>query len=183
MGRVVLIPVASLVLAAAAGCGTTARYVSQQGDSGVVAIPQNSNAWPTNYRQDAESLIRQHVGPDYEIVDEREVVTGSNTLNNQHVNVQQTSNGRDPALPGVSGLQTGSSVTRDVKEWQITYRRKMGQPVGIPAPGSSISPAGGTTVQTEYVSPGASANPPSGVVPASFPARLSTFDAGKDCKT
>ena len=64
------------------GCASTsdARYVYQDGEFGVVAIPQNTPRGPNHYRAQAEALMAQHFPEGYEIVRAEEVVEGSRTL-------------------------------------------------------------------------------------------------------
>lgn len=135
----------------AGGCASPARYVERGGTQGVVAIPSNTDSFPGYNRREALALIQKHVGPNYEIVDEREVVTGTNTTNNQIANGQQTPN----AKGGKSEIQTVSGVTTqtDRTEWRITYR-KVGEGSadgGLPAgtvpnvgPNAPPRPAGST---------------------------------------
>jgi hypothetical protein len=117
------------VVAGLSGCASPARYVNQQGDTGIVAIPADTDIWPTYYRTRALEKIREHVGPNYEIIDQGEVVTGKTTMNSQQVN-----NGH------VSGVMT----TQDTKEWQIAYRKKH-----APA-GMTGLPGMGGVQQTQY---------------------------------
>jgi hypothetical protein len=107
------------IMTSLSGCAT-ARYVERHADGGVVAIPENSNHWPTYYRQSALDLITQHVGPHYEILEEREVVVGQQTNNNQQV-------GPD--------FLAGITTTRELTEWRIAYRRAA-SPYYPPATGS-----------------------------------------------
>lgn len=123
----VLVGVAALV-AGLSGCSSPARYIERTGEGGVVAIPANTDAWPNQYRSEALALIEKHVGPSYEIVEEREVATGRTTFNNQQVN---------------ENAAVGSTTTRDVTEWRIAYRKRG-------APGTP-----GGVVQTQYRSGGA----------------------------
>lgn len=60
------------------GCGS-ARYVSTGSEGGVLAIPSNSNSWPTYYRDKAEALMRAKCPNGYIIEHEEEAVTGSVT--------------------------------------------------------------------------------------------------------
>ena len=62
--------VLAAVVAGLSGCASPARYVETQGDTGVVAIPSNSDVWPNYNRKAAMALIEKHVGPNYEIVEE-----------------------------------------------------------------------------------------------------------------
>ncbi len=137
-----------------AGCAQ-ARYVERQSDSGVVAIPANTNHWPTYYRQAAIDLITQHVGPHFEIVDEREVVVGQTTDNTQQINDTFT---------------FGTMTTRQLTEWRIAYRRAAApamMPVGMRPPHSGM-PGNGTTRPAGGVGqPASGVSGPSGVQPAS----------------
>jgi hypothetical protein len=136
------------------GCAT-ARYVERQADSGVVAIPENSNHWPTYYRQAALDLITQHVGPHYEILEEREVVVGQQTNNNQQV-------GPD--------FLAGITTTRELTEWRIAYRRAASP--HYPALGShnGVSPTTGSRPSgTGMPQPGANPVQPAGGVPVTSP--------------
>ena len=64
------------------GCATSegVRYVYQDGDFGVVGMPENSDAWPTHYRRRAEKLMEAHFPEGHEIVRAEEVVEGERTL-------------------------------------------------------------------------------------------------------
>ncbi|MBX9582652.1 MAG: hypothetical protein K2X87_20280 [Gemmataceae bacterium] len=139
MVRVVLLP---LVVAGLAGCaGGGARYVSKQGDGGVVAIPADTDAWPTHYRKKAEELIVRHVGPDFEVVGEGEVVTGQSTNHDQKVQRDKTFNTTNPFLPAEKDTINTTTTTRDITEYHITYRRRGS--AGVPAAGP-VTPAGGS---------------------------------------
>lgn len=145
------------VIANLSGCAT-ARYVERHADGGVVAIPENSNHWPTYYRQAALDLITQHVGPHYEILEEREVVVGQQTNNNQQV-------GPD--------FLAGITTTRELTEWRIAYRRAA-SPHYPPAPGNpqprNSSPAAGPRPAANGTSPGSPhAVQPAGGVPVAPP--------------
>jgi len=152
-------------LAGLSGCAS-ARYVERQADSGVVAIPENSNHWPTYYRQAALNLITQHVGPHYEILEEREVVVGQQTNNNQQV-------GPD--------FLAGITTTRELTEWRIAYRRAANPHYPSVGGHTSVSPptgsrpvthgstqAGGNTVQPAGGVP-ATSGVPTGLIPSVAP--------------
>jgi hypothetical protein len=63
-----------LLLASAWGCAVPgARFVLQTDRGGVVAIPNDSDVWPTNYRRKALELIAGECPDGYEITDERDV--------------------------------------------------------------------------------------------------------------
>jgi hypothetical protein len=147
------------------GCGS-ARFVQVDGDGGVVAIRNNSNVWPTYYRDKADALIRQRCPAGYEIVREEEIVTGqvadtdtqSNTRQSPTLLLGGTDSDRTKsnrgdyrsealgaiAIPTGETEQTTHQTThyRDVTEWRISYRKKPGTATGdgsVPA-----GPPGGT---------------------------------------
>ncbi len=64
------------------GCGElpVARYVYQDGEFGVVAIPVNTSLDRVNYRAQAEELMARHFPEGYEIVRAEEVNEGERTL-------------------------------------------------------------------------------------------------------
>jgi hypothetical protein len=145
------------LFALAGGCASPARYVEKQVDSGIVAVPSNTNAWPSYNMREAYALIEKHVGPHYEIVEQREVVTGQSTSNNTQVNTDPVANGRNPALVGEKQTATSTTTQKDLTEWRIWYRRVARPepfindvnnggvaPAGGPAPGTvpSVMPVG-----------------------------------------
>ena len=123
MNRLVLGVVA--LVAGLSGCASPARYIERTGDTGVVAIPANTDAFPTYNRSEAMALIQKHVGPNFEIVEEREVATGKRTLNDQQVNNEQTWNTSNPLLPANKQTVQNTTTTQDVTEWRIAYRKKV----------------------------------------------------------
>lgn len=136
----VLLVAAAVVAAASTGC-SSARYVHRAGDEGIVAIPANTDTWPSNNRSNAMKLIEQHVGPNYDIVEEREVKTGQTTTNNQNTNKEATFNTSVPFLPAEKQTTTTTTTTHDVTEYQIHYRKRAGTLVGTP--GGGPGPVGG----------------------------------------
>jgi hypothetical protein len=176
MNRILL--AAAAVLVSLSGCASPARYVEKSGDVGVIAIPANTDAWPNHYRREAMALIERHVGSNFEIVEEKEVVVGNRTDNNQQVRREQTFNTTMPFLPAQKDTTNNVTTTQDVTEWRIAYRKRTGpMPLGYNAP----TPTGGVT-QTQYVSPNdpAGVQPAGGVGPASPNAPLKSF-MGEGC--
>ena len=100
------------------GC-TRARYVQKTESEGVVAVSSNSDMWPMKNRTKALKLIQEHVGADYEIVEESEVVKGQKTLH-QASATQQGANSQGPQ----SVMATGTTTTVPVTEYQIRYRER-----------------------------------------------------------
>jgi hypothetical protein len=150
MSRFIL-GVAALI-AGLSGCAGPAHYVEKNGDSGVVAIPTNTNVWPTYYETEAMALIRKHVGSNFEIVHEGLAATGKATVNNERINTDKLAN---------SQSINNTTTTQDVTEWRIVYRKKAmpgplvndamsrglpinHAPVGGVQTGIGMQPAGGT---------------------------------------
>lgn len=136
----VLFLAAAVVAAASTGCGG-ARYVHRAGDEGIVAIPANSDAWPANHRSSAMKLIEEHVGPSFDILEEKEVATGQATTNNQNTNKEATINSTIPFLPAEKQTTTTTTTTKDITEYRIHYRKRSGVAVGTP--GGGAGPIGG----------------------------------------
>jgi hypothetical protein len=72
----------TVVLLGLSGCGQppVARYVYQDGEFGVVAIPVNTALDRVNYRGQAEALMARHFPEGYEIVRAEEVDEGERTV-------------------------------------------------------------------------------------------------------
>jgi hypothetical protein len=153
-------------VALAGGCASPARYVEQQRDSGVVAIPTNQGIFGKYNEREAMKLIQEHVGPNYEIVNRGEVVVGQSTTNNQQVNTEQVANRRNPNLPNERQVATSTTTTQDLKEYRIAYRRKavMGRP---DQPFGGAPPSG--VMQTGATQPQGSGGLAPGVMPSVLP--------------
>jgi hypothetical protein len=163
----VMFGVAALVVAGLSGCASPARYVEKQGDAGVVAIPADTDVWPTYNRRAAMELIEKHVGPNYEIVEFREVATGQRTSNNQEIQNEQTWNRSNPLLPANKQTVQNTQTTQDVTEVRIAYRKRAGAPMGSPMGAQGLP---GTVQQTQYrAGTGAGVQPAGGIVPSMAP--------------
>jgi hypothetical protein len=133
-------------LAGAGGCKSPARIVSlnRQDGSGTVAIPNNTDSWPTHYRSAAEDLIAKEVGPSYRILSEGEFVKGKS---------------RQLNLDGNSATYTQQKLT----EYRITFVR-------VPGPGvPQLAPNVAGVVQTGGRGPAAGQAPPPGKTPVATP--------------
>jgi hypothetical protein len=148
MNRALLI-VAAAALCGASGCAS-ARYVEKSADGGIVAIPSNADFWPIKHMTAAKELMEKHVGPDYEILDQKEVVTGVTTHHNQEIKREPTFNSEVPFLDAEKHTVTNSTTSTDRTEWRIAYRRRPAPPLGLTQvgaiqPAGGVVPAGGTT--------------------------------------
>jgi hypothetical protein len=106
------------------GCAGTARLVSLDSGGGVVAVPENSNRWPSFYRKQAEELMKANCPDGYTIVKEEEVVVGQT----QHTHTTTDRSG-SPLLAAlhIDPINENSNQTtsyEDRKEWRIYYQAK-----------------------------------------------------------
>jgi len=152
------------VVAAASGCASPAKDISfdPATGTGVVAIPDNTDVWPTYNRSQALALIQSRVGPDFEIIEEQTVVIGQTTSNDRQVNTQTPSE-RKRILPTEIEMKfiRDMTTTRDLTEYRIAYRRK---PMA-----AAPAPASGSVVQTHYQSGTTGTPPAGGIVPSVAP--------------
>ena len=128
-----------LVAVVAVGCAGP-RQVQRTGTEGVIALPTNSDSWPHHHRRTALDMIAQHVGPDYEIVSEQEVVTGHTTINNQKTDREMTFNSAVPFLPAEREKVTTTTTQVPQTEWHIAYRKRLTPP----AAAQPVAQAGAT---------------------------------------
>jgi hypothetical protein len=112
MKRLIL-SITLFVVVGLSGCANPARYVVREDTGGIVAIPNNSNAWPSYNRKHAEELMSQHYPEGYEIIREEDTVTGQVTNNTQI----------KPTL-FTGEEQATTNTTTDHTEWRIYYRPK-----------------------------------------------------------
>jgi len=122
-----ILPIAWLMAAGSAGAGPV-RYVYQDGQFGVIGLPENTSRWPTHYRERAEALMARHFPLGYEIIRAEEVVEGSRTL---------TVGGQNAAMIGGASAidhffkignvgRTSTSSRADtlaIKECRILYKK------------------------------------------------------------
>src|SRR4051794_36308655 len=121
------------------GCAspTGARYVYQDGQFGVVAIPENTTEGKNRYREQAEALMAQHFPEGYEIVRAEEVVHGSRTLSVGRTGSTELAPEVAPHLLAL--LKVGGSMTRNqadtlsLTECRIIYKKA--DPHASAAPG------------------------------------------------
>jgi hypothetical protein len=137
--------VASIALAAAAavavpGCKgpSDARYIYQDGEYGVIGIPQNSPFGKKDYRLQAEELMARHFPGGYEIVRAEEVVEGQRVLDKSQKSQFETQ-------PGIAAFnqkinlgqygQMSSTLQHDslpILESRILYKRRVpAGPIGM----------------------------------------------------
>jgi hypothetical protein len=137
------------VVGGLSGCASPAHVIQKDDNFVVVAIPENSDSWPTHYRPAADELAKNKIGP-CKAVNEGEVVTG----------------GRNSAGPTASASPSS-------KEYRITYQ-KMPQAVPVvqpvPVVGRPPMAGGPAMVMTPMPPPGMQPAGFGPVAPAGYPA-------------
>jgi hypothetical protein len=142
---------------ALSGCAVTpdARYVYQDGEFGVIAIPKNTNERPRYYRTQAESLMARHFPQGYEIVRAEEVVEGSRTLTRGSTGAAEIA--PQVTSPLVKLLNLTATVSRSqadtlhITECRIIYKKADGHR----PPQDSAYARESTWTPTSYVDPNA----------------------------
>ncbi len=113
-----------------------ARYVYQDGEFGVVAIPVNTSLDRVNWRSQAEALMARHFPEGYEIVRAEEVNEGERTLDVGKKTELET----DPSVRAWDQMIKLGKLNRStsfeekeklqVRECRIIYKRRSAQTVG-----------------------------------------------------
>ncbi len=170
------------------GCAmeSDARYVYQDGEFGVVAIPSNTPLGPNHYRQQAEALMAQHFPDGYEIVRAEEVVEGSRTLSVGRTGSTEVAPQVAPHLLAL--LRVGASTTRNqsdtmnLRESRIIYKKADPlAPPGTPgrfAADSTLTPTCYRDPNTESVKKGEMA----GAAQAKKEPQTARADAPRACE-
>jgi hypothetical protein len=91
------------VLAVAVGCTASPRLVKWDQAGGVLAIPSNSDYWPSYYRSKAETLMSQKCPSGFVIEKEEEVVVG------QHQHTVRNTDSQAPPVVSFGGEEESSS--------------------------------------------------------------------------
>jgi hypothetical protein len=151
---------APLFLAGTVGC-SSARYVMQDQFGGVVAIPSNTNSWPTNYRDEAEKLMREKCPQGYVIEREEEVTVGQTTTSktNNDTKSYDVPGGRRSPSGTVTTTTTDRSVAvQDKTEYRITFH-------AATIPATAMPPAAAMPATVRVVAP----PPPPGLASTPVP--------------
>jgi hypothetical protein len=128
---------ASIALAvigpALAGCKSQpdARYIYQDGEFGVIGIPQNSPYGHKDYRKQAEELMVRHFPEGFEIVRAEEVVEGQRVLDKSKKSEFET----DPMISALNqkinlgkiaeSMSTQQKDSLPILESRIIYKRRI----------------------------------------------------------
>jgi hypothetical protein len=137
----------ALLMVAVTGCAhpPLARYVYQDGEFGVVAIPVNTYHDRLDVRLQAEELMARHFPEGYEIVRAEEVNEGERILDLGN----RTELVSEPAIKALSQViqlgkidRTTSYSEKDklqARECRIIYRKKPIEGTGRPSPFAAVT--------------------------------------------
>jgi len=136
-----------IVAAGLSGCATPARVIRQDAASVVVAVPDNTNAWPFYYQDEARQLASGYV-KDPVLVASQRVKVGEQVTNSTDT-TRRDIGGQKP----VGDVVTSSSTTSvsDRYEYHLEYRSSspLRGPVtfstGPAGPAASLNPQGPQT--------------------------------------
>jgi hypothetical protein len=115
-----------VLVAATVGChgsGPAARYVLREPDRGVVAVPDDTDAFPTYHRTQALRLAKEHVGPDFTVTREEEFDLGPVTTNEVSFNRRDAWNWWLPWRKAETATTTNTTSTRHATEYRISYQK------------------------------------------------------------
>lgn len=115
--------VIALALASSTGC-QSARYVLREPAQGVVAIPDNSNSWPSYNRKNAEKLMQEHFPEGYVVDREEEAVVGQTTNFSENSNGSIIPVGKKPMIGIGIGSTSGTATTVNATEYRLYYHRR-----------------------------------------------------------
>ena len=144
-----------MIVSLSVGCANSpgVRYVYQDGNFGVVGMPENTDRFPYHYRHKAEALMADHFPDGHEIVRAEEVIQGERTLKVEGSKTAEVAPQGPSALLSVAKLgRTASRSMADttkIKECRIIYRR-----IGSPEVPTGFS-ASADPIPTQYVDPNA----------------------------
>lgn len=144
-----------LLAAPGVGCASSqgVRYVYQDGNFGVVGMPENTDRWPTHYRHKAERLMEGHFPDGHEIVRAEEVIEGERTLKVEGSKTAEVAPQAPSSIVSVAKFGRTSSRsmadTTKIKECRIIYRR-----IGSPEVPTGFAAAADPT-PTQYIDPNA----------------------------
>ena len=142
-GQLIVAGIFCALVAFCGGCAGSARLVARDNSGGIVAVPENSNRWPTFYRKHAEELMQANCPDGYTITKEEEVVVGQ--IQYTHTTTDRTGSPFLAALH-IDPINERSNQTtsyEDRKEWRIYFQAKGAEPVpsgSLPAPPTTPPP-------------------------------------------
>lgn len=103
------------VVLVATGCTGSARFVERTPTGGTVAVPDY------DHRDEGIDLIRRDIGPNYAIVDEKEVIVGSDTKTVATAGTGSFFTRVASWFTGTKQVATSETKTQQEKEFRITY--------------------------------------------------------------
>jgi hypothetical protein len=121
-----------LFVVVVSGCAapSAARYVYQDHEFGVIAIPVNTSDGKNGFRAQAEMLMARHFPEGHEVVRAEEVIWGERTVDRARRSATETRPGiaRWNPLVGLGKLARGTlldeKTERRARECRIIYRRR-----------------------------------------------------------
>jgi hypothetical protein len=175
MSRAALLGAFVFVVAGLSGCATPVKVIQQDTNAVTVAIPDNTNSWPSYYRDEATKAATQ-VLPDVDPVPVSTTRVKVGTLTTSSLDTTH----RDIALadnkPPIGDVTTtrSSTATSDAYEYRLVFQKRSTNPVpssllrngGSPPP---PNPSGPPMTITSGMPPTGALTPASGMTAPSLP--------------
>jgi hypothetical protein len=95
-----------------------ARIITEDGSGGVVAIPDNSDHWPSWNHKRAMELIEKRCPQGYTIVKQEEVVVGKTRTTSTN-----TDHSPDPIFPTMHERTSQTTTFTNKTEWRIYFQK------------------------------------------------------------
>ena len=152
MSRTAVLGVLVFVAVGLSGCASPARVIRQDAASVVVAIPDNTNAWPFYYQDEAKQLAGGYVHEPV-LVSSQRVKVGEQTTSTSDTTRREL--GKERSFGDVVTSMSTTSVS-DKYEYPLEYRSNSpvrgptqytgaGAPPAPGGPAASLSPQGPVT--------------------------------------
>ncbi len=104
-----------------AGC-TSPRVVSSTPTGGCIAIPNNSDSWPSYNMTKAKEKMSELCPAGYKVIREEEVVVGQTTTNNTQRDTKEVPIAKGLAVD-VQQTTRNTTETRDRTEYRIWFQK------------------------------------------------------------
>jgi hypothetical protein len=160
--------VALALITGLSGCASPARIVHQDANSVTIAIPENTNVWPTYYRDEARKMAATAI-PNPINNGGQEVKVGETIINSQNTDRRDIGGQNNKPKLGELTSSTNATTVQNKTEYHISFiAGSSNGPVNTPMPpipgGGVVAPAGGIQ-KTDGKSEGKKPDEPRAVVP------------------
>lgn len=133
MYRPTVFGVAFAMVAGLSGCASPARIVHQEANSVTIAIPENTNVWPTYYRDEARKMAATAI-PNPINNGGQEVKVGETVTNSQNTDRRDIGGQNNKPKLGELTTSTNSTTVQNKTEYHMTFVSGSGSSTNNTAP-------------------------------------------------